>query len=76
MVCVCRFFSALFPGAGHAAADTGMLLANGVAMKQIQEWPGHSGFSTTANIYAHMDFNSKISSVQAMMAKPGMTAEG
>ena len=35
-------------------------------MKQIQEWLGHSDFSTTANIYAHLDFNSKISSAQAM----------
>jgi len=53
-----------------------MLLANGVAMKQIQEWLGHSDFSTTANIYAHLDFNSKISSAQAMMAGLGMMAEG
>ena len=60
-----------------------MLLANGVPMKQIQEWLGHSDFSTTANIYAHLDFNSKISSAQAMItglkmpeAQPamGMTA--
>ena len=27
-----------------------LLLANGVPMKQIQEWLGHSDFSTTANI--------------------------
>ncbi|MCI6007195.1 MAG: hypothetical protein MRZ25_02950 [Ruminococcus sp.] len=25
-------------------------------MKQIQEWLGHSDFSTTANIYAHLDY--------------------
>ena len=30
-----------------------LLLANGVSMKQIQEWMGHSDFSITANIYAH-----------------------
>ena len=35
-------------------------------MKQIQEWLGHSDFSTTANIYAHLDYNSKIDSAQAM----------
>ena len=35
-------------------------------MKQIQEWLGHSGFSTTANIYAHLDYKSKITSAQAM----------
>ena len=39
-----------------------LLLANGVPMKQIQEWLGHSDFSTTANIYAHLDYASKLSS--------------
>ena len=24
-------------------------------MKQVQEWLGHSTFSTTADIYAHLD---------------------
>ena len=43
-----------------------LLLANGVPLKQIQEWLGHSDFSTTANIYAHLDYRSKISSAQAM----------
>jgi hypothetical protein len=41
-------------------------LANGVPLKQIQDWLGHSDFSTTANIYAHLDYTSKISSAQAM----------
>lgn len=54
----------------HSCAS--MMLANGVAMKQIQEWLGHSDFSTTANIYAHLDFNSKLSSAEAMMAGLGM----
>ena len=36
-------------------------------MKQIQEWLGHSDFSTTANIYAHLDYASKLSSAQAML---------
>lgn len=43
-----------------------LLLAGGVPMKQIQEWLGHSDFSTTANIYAHLDYSSKISSAQAL----------
>ncbi|MEC0233823.1 hypothetical protein P4H71_05570 [Paenibacillus kribbensis] len=30
-------------------------------MKEIQEWLGHSHFSTTANIYAHLDYSSKLS---------------
>ena len=43
-----------------------MLLANGVPLKHIQEWLGHSDFSTTANIYAHLDYSAKITSAQAM----------
>ncbi len=35
-------------------------------MKQIQDWLGHSDFSTTANIYAHLDYNSKVSSAKAL----------
>ena len=48
----------------HSCAS--LLLANGVPLKQIQEWLGHSDFATTANIYAHLDFSSKITSAQAM----------
>jgi len=36
----------------HSCAS--LLLANGVPMKQIQEWLGHSDFSTTANVYSHV----------------------
>ncbi|MBQ9737298.1 MAG: site-specific integrase [Clostridia bacterium] len=49
----------------HTCAS--MLLKNGVPMKQIQEWLGHSDFSTTANIYAHLDYNSKLNSAEAMV---------
>lgn len=49
----------------HTCAS--LLLANNVPMKKIQEWLGHSDFSTTANIYAHLDFQSKISSAKAML---------
>ena len=45
-----------------------LLLANGVPLKQIQDWLGHSDFSTTANIYAHLDYSSKLSSAQAMVS--------
>ena len=33
-------------------------------MKQIQEWLGHSDFSTTANIYSHLDYTAKLSSAE------------
>ena len=48
----------------HTCAS--LLLANGVPLKHIQEWLGHSDFTTTANIYAHLDYKSKITSAQAM----------
>lgn len=48
----------------HSCAS--LLISNGVPMKQIQEWLGHSDFSTTANIYAHLDYSSKVSSAKAM----------
>ena len=49
----------------HSCAS--LMLANGVPMKQIQEWLGHSDFSTTANTYAHLDYYSKLSSAEAMV---------
>lgn len=49
----------------HSCAS--LLLANNVPMKQIQEWLGHSDFSTTANIYAHLDYSSKVASADAML---------
>ena len=48
----------------HSCAS--LLLANGVPLKHIQEWLGHSDFTTTANIYANLDYKSKITSAQAM----------
>ncbi|MDE6838129.1 MAG: tyrosine-type recombinase/integrase [Acutalibacter sp.] len=48
----------------HSCAS--LLLANGVPLKHIQEWLGHNDFITTANIYAHLDYRSKITSAQAM----------
>lgn len=54
----------------HTCAS--LLLANNVPMKKIQEWLGHSDFSTTANIYAHLDYQSKISSAEAMLTGLGM----
>ncbi len=48
----------------HSCAS--LLLANGAPLKHIQEWLGHSDFSTTANIYAHLDYSAKITSAQAM----------
>ena len=56
----------------HSCAS--LMLSSGVPMKQIQEWLGHSDFSTTANIYAHLEYSSKISSADAMLSGLGITA--
>lgn len=60
----------------HTCAS--LLLKNGVSMKDIQEWLGHSNFSTTANIYAHLDTAAKSSSAVklngALSIQPGIQA--
>ena len=48
----------------HTCAS--LLLANGISMKQIQIWLGHSTFSTTADIYAHLDYSAQEASANAM----------
>ncbi len=48
----------------HSCAS--LLLSNGVSMKEIQEWLGHSDFGTTANIYVHLEFSQKIVSANTM----------
>ena len=41
----------------HSCAS--LLLAKGIPMKAIQEWLGHSTYSTTANLYTHLESNTK-----------------
>ena len=48
----------------HSCAS--LLYANGVALKDIQEWLGHSDIGTTSNIYTHLDYSSKVASAQAI----------
>ena len=42
----------------HSCAS--LLIKNKVTMKEVQMWLGYSSFSTTANIYAHIDVDSKM----------------
>lgn len=48
----------------HTCAS--LLLSKGISMKQIQIWLGHSTFSTTADIYAHLDYTAQEESANAM----------
>ena len=48
----------------HSCAS--LLLKNGVNLKLIQEWLGHSDIGTTMNIYAHLDTTAKDVSAAAM----------
>ena len=48
----------------HTCAS--LLLSNGISMKRIQIWLGHSTFATTADIYAHLDFTAQEESANAM----------
>lgn len=49
----------------HSCAS--LLYANGVDMKSIQEWLGHSTIATTANTYTHFDYNRKNESANAII---------
>lgn len=53
----------------HSCAS--LLLAQGIPMKSIQEWLGHSTFATTADIYSHLDFSSKRESAAAISSAFG-----
>ena len=44
----------------HSCAS--LMVANKVPIKQVQEWLGHANFATTADVYSHLDYSSKIDS--------------
>lgn len=48
----------------HSCAS--LLIACGVSTKEIQEWLGHSAISTTADIYSHLNYSSKLNVASAL----------
>lgn len=48
----------------HSCAS--LLVANKVPMKNVQEWLGHSNFNTTADVYSHLDYTTKMESASAI----------
>ena len=58
----------------HSCAS--LLYSNGVALKDIQEWLGHSDISTTSNIYTHLDYSSKVASANAILSLLDSTQAG
>lgn len=57
----------------HSCAT--LLFANEVPMKLIQEWLGHSDIGTTANIYSHVDFRSKLMSASVITGALGTSKD-
>lgn len=49
----------------HSCAS--LLYANGIGIKEIQEWLGHSDIGTTSNIYTHLDYNTKSAPANALV---------
>ena len=52
------------PNLRHFCAS--LLLAKRISMKEIQERLGHSTYSTTANIYSHLEKDAKIKSANVL----------
>lgn len=57
----------------HSCAS--LLLAKGIPMKEIQDWLGHSTYSTTANIYAHLEKDTKNKSANVLSNTLTFTAK-
>ena len=58
----------------HSCAS--LLYSQGVDLKQIQAWLGHSTIGTTANIYTHFDYSKKVESANAILSVFGGMQEG
>ena len=52
-----------------------LLLNCGVDIKIVSDHLGHSNIGTTANIYAHLEYSSKLSSADAMLSGLGLVSQ-
>lgn len=48
----------------HSCAS--LMVTKGDGINNVQKWLGHSDIGTTANIYAHLDYQSKVESAEKM----------
>jgi len=67
------FVFATFSGLKQAQDETllraSLLLASGISIKMIQDWLGHSDFGTTADLYTHLSYDSKLTSADALQTQ-------
>ncbi|MBQ5799971.1 MAG: tyrosine-type recombinase/integrase, partial [Oscillospiraceae bacterium] len=48
----------------HSCAS--LLINQGIGLKEVQDWMGHSDISTTANIYGHLETQRKVAMANAL----------
>ena len=48
----------------HTCAS--LLIQNRTPLIEVQQWLGHSTLETTANLYAHLEYETKINSAEAV----------
>lgn len=58
----------------HTCAS--LLIANHIPLKAIQDWLGHANFQTTANIYSHLYFSSRVESAETISSILGDAESG
>ena len=44
----------------------GILISSGVPLLEVQQWLGHSTYQTTADLYVHLDFSTKLKSSETI----------
>ena len=48
----------------HSCAN--LLISARVPLIEVQQWLGHSTLSTTADLYAHLEYETKLASAQTL----------